>query len=192
MTDTPNFYEPETLPLVKTPKPDKARSNYLSLVEVKSLPEFQRLTPKQKLFVLTYCEGGLLDGNYDAAAATMTAYHCKTEENARIMSYAQMGNIRIIAVLNRYFNVSPTEEFMDTLDRAIRNKNLSIAQMEALRLKSILLGYKNVPAAARHVAVPPDVAKESKVRRGKDRKPRKPRRGAPLSDMEKDMANVRF
>jgi hypothetical protein len=121
----------------------------------------------------------------------MTAYKCRTEEIARIMSYAQMGNIRIIAVLNRHFNVTPTEAFMTVLDRAIRNKNLTNAQMEVLRLKCILLGYKNVPPQVHQLAVPPEIAEATKEKRKANRKPRTPAKPS-KSDMVREAENVRF
>ena len=109
--------------------------------ELSQTQEFQRLTPKQRLFVSTYCEGGLATGVYDPIAATRTAYECKSVEVARIMSYALMANIRIIAVLNRHFNAEPIEEFLVMLDRAINNKKVTVAQIQALRLKCELLGF---------------------------------------------------
>jgi len=115
----------------------------LTLDELKELPEYQRLTQKQQLFVATYCEGGLANGCYNAPQATMTAYQCKSMETARIMSYSLLANIRIVAVLNRHFNATPTEEFLAMLDRAINNKKLTVAQLSALRLKCAVLGLGN-------------------------------------------------
>ena len=114
----------------------------LTLDELKELPEYQRLTQKQQLFVATYCEGGLANGCYNAPQATLTAYQCKSLEVARIMSYSLLANIRIVSVLNRHFNATPTEEFLLMLDRAIRNKNLTIAQLSALQLKCKILGLE--------------------------------------------------
>ena len=48
-------------------------STRLLVKDLMATEEYQRLTPKQRLFVATYCEGGLLDGNYDSIAATRTA-----------------------------------------------------------------------------------------------------------------------
>jgi hypothetical protein len=116
-------------------------SKRLSLSELEKLPEYIRLTPKQKLFVATYCEGGLVDGNYDPIAATQTAYQCKSLEIARVMSYALLANIRIIAILNRHFGTTPSEAFLEIVDRAIHNKKLTVTQMDAIRLKARLLGF---------------------------------------------------
>jgi hypothetical protein len=118
-------------------------SERLSLEDVEKLQEFQKLTPKQRMFVSTYVASGLLNGNYDVVTATLTAYECKSPEVARIMSYTLMQNIRIIAVLNRHFGTTPVEAFLQTLERAINNKNISLAQVEALRMKCNILGYEN-------------------------------------------------
>ena len=121
----------------------------LPLVELEKIQEYQRLTPKQKLFVATYCEGGLATGVYDPVAATRTAYECKSVEVARIMSYSLMQNIRIIAILNRHFQTEPIEAFMVALDHAINNKKLTIAQIQALRLKCEIMGFgTRLPAQA--------------------------------------------
>jgi len=113
----------------------------MSWAELEKLPECQHLTKKQKLFVAEYCESGLVTGNYDPVAATQTAYECKTPEVARIMSYALMSSVKIIAVLNRHFGTEPIEQFMVTLDRAITNKKLTMAQILALRLKAEIQGF---------------------------------------------------
>ena len=41
--------------------------------QLRAMPEFLRLTPKQQLFVAAYCDGGMLDGKYDPVAATRIA-----------------------------------------------------------------------------------------------------------------------
>jgi phage terminase small subunit len=116
-------------------------SKRLSRAQLQQTQEYARLTQKQRLFVDTYVEGGLLDGNYDAVAATQTAYNCKSRETARIMSYPLMQNVRIVAVLNRHFNTEPVEEFLVMIDRAINNKRITHAQIEALRLRGEVLGF---------------------------------------------------
>lgn len=119
-------------------------SNRLTLEQLKETLEYQQLTQKQRLFCATYIAGGLLDGNYDPVAATRTAYQARTPEIARIMSYSIMQNIRIVAVLNRHFGRTPTEAFMLILDRAIRNKKLTVAQLGALRLKCEMMGLPTI------------------------------------------------
>lgn len=151
------------------------KSKRLPFAEIRETAEFQRLTPKQQLFIEHYIEGGMFDGHYDVVAATRTAYECKKPETARIMSYAMMANIRIIAVLNLHFNAEPVEEFLRLLDRAIYNKKLTIAQMEALRLKSDILGLvSRVPGKQRALGTLPQSVIEAEDE-NKKAKPRKPR-----------------
>lgn len=153
-------------------------SKRLTLDELKETQEYQCLTQKQRLFVATYCEGGLLDGNYDPVAATRTAYQCKSLEVARIMSYSILANIRIVAVLNRHFNRTPTEEFMIMLDRAVNNKKLTMAQLEALRLKCSIMGIGcRIPNKQSIGAVPADIAEASK-------KARKSRKDKPVETVK--------
>lgn len=111
----------------------------MPLAELRETQEFQILTQKQQLFCATYCDFGLSTGTYDAVEATRVAYACKTREIARVMSYSLMQNIRIVAVLNRHFQMEPIEEFMVQLNRAINNKKLTTAMLQALRLKCDML-----------------------------------------------------
>lgn len=143
-------------------------SNRLRLADLEKTQEYQKLTPKQRLFVATYCEGGLTDGVYDAVAATRTAYNCKSLEVARIMSYSLLANIRIVAALNRHFNATPTEEFMVLLDRAINNKNLTMAQLAALKLKCDILQIGNrLPNKQSIGILPDDIAENDKPKKSK-------------------------
>jgi hypothetical protein len=124
----------------------------LTTKELAQTPEYQQLTNKQKLFVLTYVGSGMVDGNYNGAEAALTAYKCKSRESARIMSYSLLANIKIVAVLNRHFSIEPREEFLALLDRAIRNKKLTMAQLGALKLKCDILNIKtNLPSAPRNI-----------------------------------------
>ena len=148
----------------------------MPLSEIRLTPEYQKLTPKQQLFVAAYVDGGLLDGHYDPIAATRTAYECKTPEVARIMSYSLMANIRIVAVLNRHFQTEPIEEFMVMLDRAINNKKLTVAQLNALKLKCDILGFANhIPTQAPMHAGLQEAQEDAKTARKSKRKPYTPR-----------------
>ena len=143
---------------------DIAISQRLTLDQLKQTMEYKKLTQKQQLFVATYCEGGLVDGNYDAVGATRTAYQCKSLEVARIMSYSLLANIRIIAVLNLHFNVTPTEDFMVMLDRAIRNKNFTMAQLGAMKLKCELMKIGNrLPGTSSVGILPDDILEASRA-----------------------------
>ena len=160
----------------------------LSLEQVKETTEYKKLTPKQQLFVATYIAGGLADGNYDAVHATRTAYPCRSEEVARIMSYAIMANIRIIAVLNRHFGAEPIEEFLVLLDRAINNKRITIAQVNALKLKCDILGYANRLPGIKYATgvIPEDILeasrKERKAKKDAQKDARPPK--APKADSD--------
>lgn len=145
----------------------------LSLAELEQTQEYQQLTPKQKLFVATYCAGGLESGIYDPISAIQIAYKCKNAESARVMSYAMMSNIRIIAALNRHFNTEPIEQFIVEVDRAIHNKKVSLAQVQALKLKADLLGFAARLPGVNNTAtgiIPPTVLAASKETRKSKRK----------------------
>lgn len=143
----------------------------LTLDELMDTPEYRALTPKQQLFVATYVEGGLATGTYDRIDATRKAYVCKDEESVRVMSYAMMGNIRVIEALNRHFNTEPIEEFLQEVSRAIHNRRLSTAQVQALKIKADLLGYAaRLPGASGNFPIDPTPANQKATRKTK-RKP---------------------
>lgn len=155
----------------------------MPLDELQKRSEYHRLTEKQKLFVATYCAGGLETGNYDPVTATYFAYACKSREVARVMSYAIMENIRIVAVLNLHFNTEPIEDFLATIDKAISNKKLTNAQLQALRLKCDVLGFATRSIPGEHApagVIPHDVVLETrrvrkeKLKAEKPEKPPKP------------------
>src|SRR5258708_19771521 len=94
------------------------------------------------------------------------------------MSSSLMSNIRIIAVLNRHFNREPIEEFLIQIDRAIQNKKLSVAQLNALKLKADILGYTTrLPGTTNFPlgTIPPDLQKNLDA----DPKPKRPQPSRP-------------
>lgn len=146
----------------------------LTLDELFETQEYQQLTPKQRLFVATYCAGGLQNKVYNPVSATLVAYKCKNPESARVMSYALMSNMRIIATLNRHFNTEPIEQFLVEVNRAVRNKRISRAQVDALKLKADILGYAVKIPGINHTstAIPADIVAASKAKRKRgERKP---------------------
>lgn len=148
-------------------------STRLTLEQIKETQEYSVLTGKQQLFIETYIRSGLDTGTYDPILATQTAYTCKSRENARVMSYSLIANIRIVAVLNRHFAKEPLAEFVEQVDRAIRNKKLSIAQLQALKLKGDVLGYTTrLPGTTSPSvgSIPPDVAEATAAARKATRK----------------------
>lgn len=121
--------------------------------------EFKRLTKKQQAFIRAYVT------NYDPIVSVRAAYNCKSDEVARIMSYPLLMNINIISVLNRHFGTDPINDFLVTLDRAIHNKHLTIAQMQALKLYSDVKGWGSaLPTRSSGEPEPqmPDVKKPKK------------------------------
>jgi hypothetical protein len=145
-------------------------SKRISLEELRTTPEYIRLTPKMKMFVDSYCGAGAIDGNYDAVAAVNQAYKCKSYEVARIMSYSILANIKIVAVLNRYFGTDPADSFLENLDRAVRNKKLTLAQLGALRLQCEVLGIgTKIPANFGGGSTKPDAP-------AKDKRSKKPKK----------------
>ena len=151
-----------------------AKKRRLSIAELEQTDEYARLTEQQRLFVATYCEGGLADGHYDKTSAAATAYpRCKSRNVARVMAYALMQNINVIAALNRHFQRSPIEEFLEEVTRAISNKRLSVAQFNALKLKGDILGYTvKLPGTANFPqgTIPNSVIEEQKEARRAARK----------------------
>ena len=118
----------------------------LPLEEVQKTPEYARLTPKQRLWISTYIESGMALGEYDGILATRTAFACRNQENARIMSYSLLENIHIIEVLNIHFRLDPIAAFGKIIDRAIANKKISMSQIQALRIKcELLLRHNRLP-----------------------------------------------
>ena len=155
-------------------------STRIPITELQNTQEYQRLTPKQRMFVASYCQMGLDTGTYDPVAATQMAYKCRNYETARVMSYDLLSNIRVIAVLNLHFNRQPIEEFLLTLDRAIGSRKVTAAQIQALRLKAYLMGFMTrLPTSAEpyKVIIAPEVITRDQADRKKHRKKReaKPR-----------------
>ncbi len=163
---------------------DVQLTDKMPLDEIQKTVEYARLTPKKRLWVSTYIQSGMEHGDYDPILATRTAFECRSDENARIMSYSILENIHIIEVLNMHFRVDPLDAFIKIIDRAIRNKKISHAQVQALRLKCELLGIANrlpvadgptegSPVISDKVAGTPAVSSKPEQRR-KHRKAEKP------------------
>ena len=114
----------------------------MPLEELVRTVEYSRLTPKQQLWISTYIESGALDErNYDAIFATRTAYNCRTEEVARVMSYSILDNVRVIAVLNLHFGADPLDAFLKTCERAAMNRRTTAVQMQILKIMAEAKGY---------------------------------------------------
>lgn len=88
----------------------------ITIDELKSLPEFKLLNPKQRLFVETFIVSG------DAAFATQTAYNCTSLKVAKVFSYELLDKLKIRRVLNLYFGKPATDldDVLPKLRRAIK------------------------------------------------------------------------
>lgn len=110
-------------------------------------PCFVRLTERQKLMIETYITSGA-----DKVLSVLTAYHVKDRETARKMSYEAFSRPAVIQVLNAYWGVTPFEAFKRDVERAVRNKSLSVAQIRALELQARVSGWgcANIPNSHGH------------------------------------------
>lgn len=112
---------------------------------MKEKPEFRRLTQQQQNFLENYILGGERDGHFDQVAATLSAYTCANRKSARVLSYNILSSLKVLEVLNIYFSIGPVENFLKILDRAVHNRRLTTAQVEALKLKAEVLGLHGTP-----------------------------------------------
>ena len=172
-------------------------SNRVPMARLRDTDEFRSLTPKQQLFVETYIAGGVATGHYDPIGSTLTAYACKSRESARVLSHTLMHTLRIVELLSLHFAREPIEDFLLTLNQAIRNKKLTVAQVRALELKAAVMGFKTrLPGADNRNlpldTIPEDVAARDKEERKRHRKARskpgpKPALDVPETDIDRDM-----
>jgi hypothetical protein len=172
-----------------------SQNQRMSLEELEQTPEYQVLTPKQRLFVATYIQGGADGGQYDPVHAVTVAYNCKDRNSARVLSYEMFRSIRVVAALNRHFNREPLEAFLMVLDRAIQNKHLKESQLHALRLKADLLGLPSrMPPDGRTIKdVLDEVRKDGRKIQRTGRKPRKtPEPTTPAKPTEEDTFSKRL
>lgn len=92
------------------------------LDELRKESSYLQLTDKQKCFVEAYiAKGG------DQVDAAMQAYDCNSRASARAIAYAQLGDIRIIMLINKYVGGGETvsrEQFLALLWRELNRKGL--------------------------------------------------------------------
>jgi hypothetical protein len=108
----------------------------LSLDQLHATQVYSDLTPRQKILVETF-----IGSNGDRVAAVKAAYTTKSGEVARVMAYEAFASPRVIAALAAYFQSDPLEDFKAELRKAYRNKRLSIAQFNALKLHAEVCGW---------------------------------------------------
>jgi len=100
--------------------------------------EWQRLSPRQKMWLETYLASGR-----DQQLATNCSYETSGSENARTFSYQVARQKKIQAALNRYFNKGPREIFLDQVQADIKaSRPGSIARARLRKLEAELLGLK--------------------------------------------------
>jgi hypothetical protein len=115
----------------------------MSLAELSQTVEFGHLSPKMAVWVRTYVQSFLDTGTFDPLVATQAAYECTTEASARTFGYQLLAHPKIILVLNRFFGTSQERASIRQVERAISNRRLSVAQIQALRLYSDLQGWSS-------------------------------------------------
>jgi hypothetical protein len=113
----------------------------ISVYELSETPAFKCLSPKQAIWILTYCQHYLDTGELDPLGATKAAYECAKEEYARTFAYQLLSHPKIVVCLNRFFGETPERSFLDQVERACLNKKLTVAQVDALKLYGELRGW---------------------------------------------------
>ncbi len=145
-----------------TPTKPEAR---MTIEEFARTIEAAPLTPKMRKFVLAYVRGFIDAGKFDALAAAKVAYVCKSDQTARCIGYQLLANPKIVLAVNQFFGLSQKEGFLRRLERAIYDKDITIAQVRALELTAQANGWTT--GLPRHqdlrVKPPKSGAKNSKV-----------------------------
>src|SRR5665213_1255787 len=107
----------------------------MTLDELKQTPEYADCSDKMKLFLVTLIENGF---NY--TAATRAAF--KTKDPAKY-SWAVRNWPAVRHALNVYRGWSAFDIWMDAVQRASRNRKVTIAQLQALKLQSDAMGWNS-------------------------------------------------
>lgn len=115
----------------------------MDLDELSTTHEFASLTKKQKMAVATYISNG-----YDIVNAMRTAYVCKSDEVAKIMSYRFLRAFNVAMTLSLHFGESPQDTYLSQLARDIMKRKISDTQLKAYTLYAEIKGWKK-PAIVR-------------------------------------------
>jgi len=108
----------------------------LSFEMLRVCSEFQLLTVRQRKAVEIFLATG------DKAKAVSASYHCKTPETVRVMCYRVFNHPRVIAVLAVANGADPDKVvFLERVERLIRSKKTTVAQVQAIRLYGQMLGF---------------------------------------------------
>lgn len=129
-----------------TAETTETRSIGLGLDELTERPEWKLLTAKQRLFVSSYLSSGMETGTYDPEFAARSAYDTST--NARILGYELLANPKIQAVVDLHFGPASREMFLNRLQRRIESGDLTVAQIEGIKILCAARGWtepENLP-----------------------------------------------
>jgi hypothetical protein len=89
-------------------------ATHMSTAEFLKTPEFARLSPHQKMWLRSYLDSDNL------IFAAYAAYPNVAEEHLRAFSYKVRRQKKIQAAMDRYFNRSKRDIFLDQLERDIK------------------------------------------------------------------------
>ncbi len=89
-------------------------ARHLSMAEFEKTGEWARLSPCQRFWLQTYLASN------DQTFATQCAYDTTGKESTRIFSYEVRKHRAIQAALNRYFNLSPKDIWIQELHADIK------------------------------------------------------------------------
>jgi hypothetical protein len=109
----------------------------MGLDELSKTQEFASLTSKQKMAVATYISNG-----YDIIHAIRTAYRCKNDHIAQIMSYRFLRSFGVAMTLSRHFGSDPLDTFLAQLARDIIKGRITDTQIKAYTLYAECQGWK--------------------------------------------------
>jgi hypothetical protein len=115
---------------------EEIESKRMGWEELSRTPEFATLTKKQQLFMCTYISNG-----YNEISAIRTAYNCKNDNSAKVMSYPLLRNFNICLVLSIHFGSDQREAFLARLQRDIAKGNISDSLLRAYTLYAEVRGW---------------------------------------------------
>lgn len=109
-----------------------------TLQELSETSEFHNLTDKQKMFVSTFISNG-----YNKIHAIRTAYQCKNDLSAKVMSYSVMNTFAVTMVLAIHFGDEPVDTFLKHIARSIRKGRIKPEQLALYKLYAEVSGWRH-------------------------------------------------
>jgi hypothetical protein len=98
------------------------RSQYLNLPSLTETPEFLKLSPLQRRFVVFYAAHGLETGEYNALLAVRDAIG-ESKPNLQVRASQLLNNSRVRRVLDLHFKRSELQVLLDSIPRAAKKSN---------------------------------------------------------------------